>query len=151
MIHEMANIDRTGDPAMSTQHLSLDIPDSLYQHLKRQADQARRSVEEETLEVLAAAVPAGAALAGKLAETLESLQTLDDQALWNAARGRLAAEVSAGLEALHHKQQREALTDAEAQRLADLMRQYERHMLIRAQAAALLRQRGHAVAELITS
>jgi plasmid stability protein len=137
---------------MSTQQVSLNLPDTLYQHLKRQAEQARRSVEEETLEVLlTAVVPAGAALAGDLAEVLQSLQTLDDPALWNAARGRLAADVSAELEDLHHKRQREGLAEAEAQRLADLVRQYERHLLVRAQAAALLRQHGHDVSELLAS
>ena len=64
---------------------------------------------------------------------------------------RLPSEVSRELETLHHKQQRKGLTDAEAQTLAALIRQYERLMLVRAQAAVLLKQRGHDVAGLIKS
>jgi hypothetical protein len=59
------------------------------------------------------------------------------------------AKAAAELEALHLKRQREGLTDVETQTLARLVRQYERAMLVRAQAAALLKQRGYDVAELI--
>jgi hypothetical protein len=47
------------------------------------------------------------------------------------------------LEQLHHKRQREGLTDVEEQTAATLTRLYERFMLVRAEAAALLAQRGH--------
>jgi hypothetical protein len=57
--------------------------------------------------------------------------------------------VAAELEALHLKRQREGLTESETETLARLVRQYERAMLVRAQAAALLKQRGYDVAELI--
>jgi hypothetical protein len=134
---------------MSSQNVTLNIPEALYRHLKHQAEQARRSVEEETLEVLAAAVPSGRELSGDLAEIREALHVLDDSSLWQAARSRLAAEVSAELEALHHKRQRDGSTATE-ERLAELMRQYERHLLVRAQAAALLKERGHDVGELVS-
>jgi hypothetical protein len=49
------------------------------------------------------------------------------------------------MEDLHLKRQREGLTDAEAKTLDGLVRQYERTMLVRAQAAALLKARGHDV------
>ena len=49
------------------------------------------------------------------------------------------------LESLHIKRQREGLLECEAQELADLVWQYERFIVVRAQAAALLQQRGHAV------
>jgi plasmid stability protein len=42
---------------MSTQPLTIQVPTPLYQHLQQRANEARRSVEEETLQVLAAAVP----------------------------------------------------------------------------------------------
>ncbi|MFO0968491.1 MAG: hypothetical protein U0793_34165 [Gemmataceae bacterium] len=135
---------------MSTQDLILHIPEPLYRSLKRQADQASRSIEEETLELLASAVPCDPPLKDS-AEIRDSLQVLDDASLWKAARGRLAAEVSADLETLHHKRQREGLTPAEETTLAGLMRHYERHLLVRAQAAALLKARGHDVGEVVSS
>src|SRR5262245_40396267 len=133
---------------MPTQPLTLQVPEPLYSRLKQRAEQTRRSVEAETLDVLAAAVPLEADLPADLAEAISALALLDDEALWRAARGHLAAEVAARLEELHGRRQREGLTEAESQQLACLVRQYERTMLVRAQAAALLHQRGHQVADL---
>jgi hypothetical protein len=76
------------------------------------------------------------------------LALLDDESLWRAARGRLAAEAAERIEQLHLKRQRDDLTETEVQELAALMRRYERAMLVRAQAAALLRQRGHDITSL---
>jgi len=49
-----------------------------------------------------------------------------------------------------HKRQSEGLTETEYKDVARLVRQYEQTMLIRAQAAALLKQRGHDVSSLST-
>src|SRR5262245_57658278 len=139
-----------GDCSMTSQTLTLQVPEVLYSRLKQRAEQAQRTVEAETLELLAATVPAAEELPADLQQALAPLALLDDEALQHAARSRLGAEAAAELEALHLKQQREGLTEAEAQRRGDLVRQYERAMLVRAQALALLRQRGHDVSCLLT-
>ena len=136
---------------MSTNTLTLQVPSPLYEHLKQRAAQTRRSVEEETLEVLATAVPPERLLPAELEEAVASLATLDDAALTEAARSRLGADVSAEMERLHHKRQREGLYAEESARLAELIREYERNMLVRAQAAALLSARGHDIDELTKS
>jgi len=133
---------------MPVQTLALTVPEPLYDRLQQRARQANRTVEAELLDVLATAVPAADELPADLAEAVSPLALLDDEALWRAARSRLAAEAAAQLEDLHLKRQREGLTDAEAQTLAGLVRQYERALLVRAQAAALLHRRGHDVSEL---
>ncbi len=125
--------------------LTLNVPPVLYDQLKCRAELANRSVEAETLDVLATAVPAADQLPADLEEALAPLTLLDDEALWRAARSRLGEEAAAELEALHLKRQREGLTEAEGQRTAALVRQFERAMLVRAQAADLLRHRGHDV------
>jgi hypothetical protein len=51
-------------------------------------------------------------------------------------------ELAAELETLHFRRQREDLQEVDSQRCAELLRAYERAMLVRAQAAALLKQRG---------
>jgi hypothetical protein len=101
--------------------------------------------------VVATAVPALEELPQDLEDAISPLALLDDEALWRAARTHLSVDVSERLEELHTKRRREGLTDAEAQTLAALLRQYERAMLVRAQAAALLKQRGHDVSSLLTS
>jgi hypothetical protein len=79
------------------------------------------------------------------------LATLNDADLWRAAQTRLPATVATRLEELHLKRQREGLTGQQEREAAALIRQYERAMRIRAQAAALLKQRGHAVAGLLAA
>jgi len=94
-------------------------------------------------------VPVANELPADLAEAISPLSLLDDESLWRAARTRLPAESATQLESLHLKRQREGLTEAETQTLSGLVRQYERTMLVRAQAVALLKQRGHDVSHLI--
>ena len=133
---------------MTIQPVTLNLPSHLYNRLKRRAEQAHRTVEAELLEVVASAVPVADELPADLNEAISPLGLLNDEALWRAARSYLPAEAAAQMENLHLKRQREGLTGAEAQTLAGLVRQYERAMLVRAQAAALLKQRGHNVSEL---
>jgi hypothetical protein len=66
-----------------------------------------------------------------------------------AARRHLPAEAAAQMEQLHLKRRRQGLTGSEAEALAGLLRHYERAMLVRAQAAVLLTERGYDVAELL--
>ena len=133
---------------MSTQTLTLRLPDRLYARLQQRAQQSNRTLEAELLEVLSTAVPADESLPHSLAEEVARLDDMDDAALWQAARSRLSAKASAQLEALHIKRQRESLSETEARKLAELVSQYERSMLIRARAAAILKLRGHDLSDL---
>jgi hypothetical protein len=94
-------------------------------------------------------VPAVDDLPADLESSLTQLSLLDDEALWRAARTTLAADAARQLEELHLKRQREGLNEHEAQTAAALIQQYERVMLVRAQAAALLKQRGQDVSSLL--
>ena len=136
---------------MSVQPITVNLPTILYSRLRRRAEQSRHTVEAELLEVVTTAVPVADDLPADLSEAISPLSLLDDAALWRAARSRLASETAAQLEALHLKRQRDGLTATEEQILAGLVRQYERVMLVRAQAAALLKQRGQDVSELLTA
>lgn len=130
------------------QTVTLNLPEGLYRQWKRKADDAQRPIEAELLELVATASPASDALATDIEEALTALRLLDDDTLWRVARSHLAADVSAQLETLHWKQQREGLAPSDVATETNLVRQYERHMLLRAQAAVLLKQRGHDTAVL---
>jgi hypothetical protein len=132
---------------MSAQTVSLNLPSALYARLKHRAEQSRRSIEAELLEVVVTAVPLADELPPDLNEAVSPLALLDDGDLWRAARSGLASEAATEMERLHLKRQSEGLSESETQTLAGLVRQYERAMLVRAQAAALLKQRGHDVEE----
>ena len=130
---------------MTVYPVTLELPSTLYSRVKQRAEQTQRSVEAELLDVLTSAIPASDNLPTDLAEALAPLAVLDDAALWRAARSHFPAAAAADLEALHLKRQSEGLTETEAADAARLVRRYERAMLVRARAAALLKQRGHAV------
>jgi hypothetical protein len=129
--------------------VTLHLPSTLYDRLKRRAQNAHRTVEAELLEVVATAVPEESQLSADLEAAIAPLALLDDEALWRAARSRMSPEASAQLEGLHLKRQRDGLTELEAQTAHSLVEQYERTMVVRATAAALLKQRGHDVTELL--
>lgn len=131
-----------------TQSVTLHLPSPLYQRLKRRAEQAARPVEDELLDVVVAAVPGEEELSPEMTEELSTLSLLDDDTLWQTARTRMSPELSVELEELHLKRQREGLTASEIERARVLIRYYERSMLLRAQAAALLKQRGHDISAL---
>jgi plasmid stability protein len=128
---------------MSTQTLTLHLPDPLYTRLQQRARQFNRTLEAELLEVLSTAVPADESLPRPLAEEVARLDDMDDAALWQAARSSMPKKETTQLEFLHLKRQKEGLSESEASTLAELVGQYERSMLIRARAAALLKQRGY--------
>jgi plasmid stability protein len=127
---------------MSFQILTVAVPDTIFARIRDRARQANRTVEAEVLDVLADAVSVEDRLPPDLQAALDALELLDETALRRAFESRLSAEASAELESLHFKERREGLTPAEDQRRRDLIRQYERAMLVRARAAALLHQRG---------
>lgn len=135
---------------MTVHAVTLHVPSLLYEQLKRRAEQAQRTVEAELLDIVVTSVPIGDDLPADFAEAITPLELLDDEALWRSARCSLPAETATQMEDLHLKRQREGLTDSEVKTLDGLVRQYERTMLVRAQAAALLKERGHDVSQLLT-
>jgi hypothetical protein len=133
---------------MIAQPITVNLPALLYDRLKRRAEQAHTTIEQELVQVVASVVPVDETLDPKLNATVEQLNLLDDEALWRAARSTLAVDITKELETLHSKRQRAGLTSQEQQTLQDHLTAYEQTMLVRAHAAALLRQRGHDVSEL---
>src|SRR5687767_9434730 len=118
---------------MSDQTLTLQIPEPLYRLLQDRAARSNRSIDVEALDVLAIGTILPGDLPSDLAEALSPLPLLSDEELWRAARNPLPSELAAEMELLHDKRHRVGLTAAEERTLSQLVRQYERTMLIRAQ------------------
>ncbi len=135
---------------MPAQAITLNLPGSVFDRYKRLAERTHRTVEAELLEVVSAAHPEDETLAPDLEAKVAELETRNDEELWRTARRRLSTETSDRLEALHFKQRDEGLSTEEDSTLARLLRRYERNMLLRALAAALLKERGHDVSVLLT-
>ena len=134
---------------MPEQPLTLKLPDPLFRLLQERAARSNREIEAEALEVLASGAASPGDLPPDLAAAIDPLPLLTDVELWRAAGNPLPAELAQEMERLHGKRQREGLTDVEERTLAQVVRQYERTMLVRAQAAALLHQRGQDVSALL--
>lgn len=135
---------------MSAHAVTLQLEAPLYDHFKRRAEQGRRSVEAEILDVVrSAASPTGQQLPPELAEEISALTDLDDQALWQTARSHLPREAARRLETLNSRQKSEGLSEQEKDELSRTLYQYDRYMLLRAHAAKLLKERGHDVTEIL--
>jgi hypothetical protein len=128
------------------QPVTLSIPEALYEKLLQRAEQTQRTVADELLDLVVASLPAEDDLDADLTRSVSQLATLGDAALLQAARATMPADAAEELERLHLKRQREGLAEDEAAAAAALTRQYERVMLLRAEAAALLAERGHDLA-----
>lgn len=109
----------------------------------------RPSLEAELLKVVESVLHPPSDLPPEITAALESLRELDDNALARAARDAFPADAAEELERLNHKAQREDLAAAEARRREELLAGYERMILLRAEAADLLQQRGHDVSDLL--
>jgi plasmid stability protein len=123
--------------------LQLTMPPATYARLRERAALERRSIEEAALQMVDAGLTGEPALPPDLVATLTSMALLDDKALQQATRLRLPAAESALFAALNDKDQRDGLTQAERQVAEELAARHGRIVAMRAEAAALLHQRGN--------
>ena len=135
---------------MTLQTVTVRLPDLLYRQIERQAQQMRRSIEDELVVVVSSALPDLDALPNDIADDLAQLVFLNDAELWQAARTTLPIKDSERMQALVIKRQNDGLTDAEEREAQRLVHRADRAMLVRAQAAALLKERGHDVSSLLS-
>jgi plasmid stability protein len=136
---------------MVTHSVTVNLPDRIYERVQQQAQNKNRSVEDELTAVVETAVSLGEDWAGippDLAEEAAQLALLDDEHLWRVARLTVPAEKSERMQALTWKQQSEGLTEAEQQEAQQLQRLAHRVMLLRAEAAVLLKERGFDISSL---
>jgi hypothetical protein len=123
--------------------VTITLPETVYEQIRQAAERAHRPVNDVLAEPVTAVAPVMDAPPGNLRSALAHLAYLNDAALWQAARAAMSVEQRERLAALHDKQQRESLT-AEEQALLTL---YRETLLVRGQAAALLKQRGYDVSD----
>ena len=134
---------------MAAHAVTLQLPAPLYDLFRGRAEQAHRSLEAELLNAVATVATEEEELSSDLARVIADLALLTDEELWRAAPNRLSDDAKTQLEALNSKQQREGLTPAEKETLEQLVHQYDRAVLVRAEAARLLKERGHDVSKLL--
>lgn len=134
---------------MSTQTLTVNLPDTLYRQVARRAARMHSSLEDELIAVVAAALSTTAELPANTLDAMAQLAYLNSAELWAAAQMKVAPAENERMQTLLFKRQRESLTQAEQTEAEQLLQRAEHVMLVRAQAIALLRERGQDVTNLI--
>jgi hypothetical protein len=132
---------------MTYQTVTLSVPDPIYQQIRRIAEKIRRPVNDVLIEAVTAAAPAMDGKGRKTRSALAQMAYLNDAALWQAARSTMSMEQRELLADLHATQQRRKLTAQERTTERALLELYRETLLVRAQAALLLKQRGYDVTD----
>jgi hypothetical protein len=132
--------------AMSDINITITISTAVLAIARQIADANHTSVESVLLERLEAAFadPLAALPAEELHE-LHAMKYLSDDALWAIARSQLPQDKQDRMQRLMDLNTRGKIGGRERRELTRLVEDGQRHMLRKAQAAALLSERGHAI------
>lgn len=136
---------------MSAHAITLHLPEALYEHFRKRVEWTHRRLEDEVLDAVAAAASEEGELSSELISAMESMEHLADEELWRLASETLPEASHQELATLHFKQQEEGLDRNEDARRGKLISEYERAVLLRAQAARLLKERGHDVSGIVAA
>jgi hypothetical protein len=126
-----------------TPMVNVGMPIPLYNRLKRAAELTHRSVEDVLAATVNVALVTDASLPADLANELAAMMLFSDDALWSAAESSMSPAQQRRLEQLPAIADSRGLTAAEAAELDHLMEVYDRSVLRRAKALAILAQRGY--------
>lgn len=132
---------------MSVHEVTLSLPEALYEQIRQAAERLRRPLDAVLAEAVMAVGPVMDTVPETMRSALAHLVYLNDAALWQAARGCMSPAQRERLDELHDKQQREPLNADEQAEEKSLVALYRDTILVRAQAAVLLKQRGYDVAD----
>jgi HEAT repeat protein len=130
---------------MNQQTISLNLPDKLYQQIRRYAEDSDRPVEAVLLESLNWFFDPTALLDGDLDQITESLHAYPTAILWHIAEHRVIQTQLSRLRELGEKAEFEKLTEIEESERAMLLRLYDRYILVRSTALVVLKQRGEEI------
>ena len=131
---------------MNTHPVTLAVPDEIYSHALQIAQQTARPVEQVMVEQLkgALAKPLPVLPAEEEAE-LQALLHLSDDALWTIAREQMTQAVQTRMQILMDRNTQGRITPDERRELQQFVERGDRLMLRKAEAAAILKQRGHPI------
>jgi hypothetical protein len=131
---------------MSQQIVTLHLPEGLYTRLQQTARATRRSLDDVLLHALqVGSPPRWDDAPAEFQPDLAALDRLDDEALWHIARSHKTETDMERYQELLDRNANEVLSPDERDELAKLRTEFDRFMLRKVHAAALLRWRGYQV------
>jgi hypothetical protein len=128
---------------MSQPLLTLELPEDIYERIRRAAKGMNQPMEKALVNIVRAATPSLEKVPLEYRAELEAMEDLGDEDLWKLSQSRPAPAKQRRLEALLEKNQRGTLTDRERQSLSGLCAEGDRLTLQRSYASLLLKYRGH--------
>jgi hypothetical protein len=123
--------------------VSVRLPRPIYHRLQRVAEVTHRSVEDVLATTVDAALPPDPDLPADFAAELSAMTLFSDEALFAASESAFSSAQRRRLDQLIHAGGSRTLTHVEKAELSQLTDLYDRAVLRRAKALAILTQRGH--------
>ncbi|MBC8330618.1 MAG: hypothetical protein H8E28_01430 [Anaerolineae bacterium] len=131
---------------MSLRTVTMQLPENLYLRLQQTARSTRQSFDDILLRsVQVGSPPAWESAPAEFQADLAALDRLDDAALWRVARSRAGVDATARYQVLLDKNAEGTLSAKEGAELTHLRAEFDRQMLLKVHAAALLQWRGHQI------
>lgn len=130
---------------MTTQTITLKLPEPLYRSARQVAEATRRPLEAILTDSIARTLPPLDDVSPAEAAELAKLASFDDASLWREARATMNPVEQAKIHELLDRQGASELAPAEHVRLQDLLDVYGRLMVRKAHAYLLLARRGYRV------
>ncbi len=130
---------------MLAETITVTLPVPVVRKLQKAAELTYRSVDDVLASTIDAALIAPAGLPVVLAEELAAMHLLSDDALWASVQPSMSAAEQTRLRQLNHVGGLQSLSVTETTEKLSLLNAYHRSVLRRAQALAILKQRGHTI------
>jgi hypothetical protein len=123
--------------------LTLELPEDIYERVRRAAKGMNQPVEKALVNIVRAATPSLDKVPGEYRAELEAMEDLGDDELWRISQSQAAPTKQRRMDHLLDKNQRGELTDRDKHALGKLRADGDRLTLQRSYAALLLKYRGH--------
>src|SRR5438128_1085493 len=130
------------------QALTLELPEDVYERVRRAAKGMKQPVETALVNIVKAATPTLEKVPAEYRAELEALEDLSDADLGKVTQTALSPPQQRRLGALLGKNQQRELSETEQRALAKLRGAADRLMLRRSYAFLLLKYRGHRIPSL---
>ena len=132
---------------MPEKMITMELPEPAFRKLERAAELTYRSVGDILVSTIDATLVAPPNLPSDLANELAAMHLLSDDWLRASVQPSLSPAEQHRLQQLNHSAGERPLTPAEKTEQAILLKAYHRSVLRRAQAMAILAQRGHPISQ----
>jgi len=124
--------------------LTLELPEAIYERVLHTASEMKQPVEQALVHLIENGLPP-LGVPGEFEAELKTLETLDDDALWEVLKSKVPPTTQRSLHQLLDKNQAGPLTAREVETLEALQGEADLVMLRKAHAALLLKWRGHRI------